>query len=71
MFLGTFLLFSGVFLLCKYVFRFAGQTLTSSSLTLLTVSRKDEDQPYTLTVNCENTIFGSVLLNELLHSLVT
>ncbi|XP_049826846.1 AP-3 complex subunit beta-2 [Aethina tumida] len=53
------------------VFRFAGQTLTSSSLTLLTVSRKDEDQPYTLTVNCENTIFGSVLLNELLHSLVT
>lgn len=47
-------------------FRFAGQTLTSSNLALVTI-QKTEDK-FNLTVNCENIVFGSVLLSELLHS---
>ncbi|CAH0562703.1 unnamed protein product [Brassicogethes aeneus] len=48
------------------LYRFAGQTLTSSNLTLVTVQNAEKIK---ITVNCENTIFGSVLLNELLNSL--
>ncbi|KAJ8923706.1 hypothetical protein NQ315_010287 [Exocentrus adspersus] len=47
-------------------FRFSGQTMTSSSMTLVTVYKGEKS---TLTVNCENTIFGSVMLNELLNTL--
>ncbi|XP_018578940.1 AP-3 complex subunit beta-2 [Anoplophora glabripennis] len=47
-------------------FRFSGQTMTSSNLTLVTIHKGETS---TLTVNCENTIFGSVMLNELLSSL--
>jgi AP-3 complex subunit beta len=44
--------------------RFAGQTLKSSNLILVTIQNKE-----TITVNSENMVFGSVLLNELQHNL--
>ncbi|XP_063914960.1 AP-3 complex subunit beta-2 isoform X2 [Zophobas morio] len=46
--------------------RFAGQTLKSSNLILVTITNQE-----TIIVNCENMVFGSVLLNELLHNLKT
>ncbi|XP_030748355.1 AP-3 complex subunit beta-2 [Sitophilus oryzae] len=47
-------------------YRFAGQTLASSSLTMVTIHKAEKT---TLTVNCENIVFGSVMLNELLQNL--
>lgn len=47
-------------------FRFAGQTLTSSNLCLVTIHRSSK---VTITVNCSNVVFGSVLLNELIKKL--
>ncbi|KAL1492701.1 hypothetical protein ABEB36_010917 [Hypothenemus hampei] len=46
--------------------RFAGQTMTSSSLILVTIQTEDKPK---LIVNCENIVFGSVMLNELLNIL--
>ncbi|XP_017772392.1 PREDICTED: AP-3 complex subunit beta-2 [Nicrophorus vespilloides] len=43
--------------------RFAGQTLTSSSLVLVSATRKDVE--VTITVNCEKLVLGSMLLNTL------
>ncbi|KAF2880489.1 hypothetical protein ILUMI_25696 [Ignelater luminosus] len=43
--------------------RFAGQSLTSSSLILITTVIKEEQ--VAITVNCEKMIIGSMLLNEL------
>lgn len=45
------------------IFKFAGQTLTSSTLVLATLVTKD--QQLTITVNCEKIVVGSMLLNEL------
>ncbi|XP_056646948.1 AP-3 complex subunit beta-1 [Diorhabda sublineata] len=47
-------------------YRFAAQTLTSSSLILVSV---ETGEAPTLTVNCENIVFGSVMLSELLSKL--
>ncbi|XP_044765824.1 AP-3 complex subunit beta-1 isoform X2 [Coccinella septempunctata] len=47
-------------------FRFAGQTITSSNLCLVTIHRSTKA---TITVNCGNVVFGSVLLNELIKKL--
>ncbi|EFA11431.2 AP-3 complex subunit beta-2 [Tribolium castaneum] len=44
--------------------RFAGQTLKSSNFVLVTITKQE-----VVTVNCENMVFGSVMLNELLHNL--
>ncbi|XP_044257721.1 AP-3 complex subunit beta-2 [Tribolium madens] len=44
--------------------RFAGQTLKSSNFVLVTVTKQE-----VVTVNCDNMVFGSVMLNELLHNL--
>ncbi|KAK5639081.1 hypothetical protein RI129_011573 [Pyrocoelia pectoralis] len=45
------------------VLRFAGQTLSSSLLVLITTSLKDEQ--ICITINCEKIVIGSMLLNEL------
>ncbi|XP_060537052.1 AP-3 complex subunit beta-2 [Cylas formicarius] len=47
-------------------FRFSGQTLTSSSLALVTVHTGEKR---ILRINCENVVFGSVMLSELLNNL--
>ncbi|KAF5270811.1 hypothetical protein FQA39_LY08328 [Lamprigera yunnana] len=47
----------------SYVKRFAGQTLTSSSLVLITITLKDEN--ISIVINCEKLVIGSMLLNEL------
>ncbi|KAK4872253.1 hypothetical protein RN001_016377 [Aquatica leii] len=44
------------------VLRFAGQTLTSSSLVLITLTQKEQ---ISVIVNCEKLVIGSMLLNEL------
>ncbi|CAH2014651.1 unnamed protein product [Acanthoscelides obtectus] len=46
--------------------KFAGHTMASSNLTLVTVFKSEK---ITLTVNCENVIFVSVMLNELISNL--
>ncbi|CAG9759558.1 unnamed protein product [Ceutorhynchus assimilis] len=46
--------------------RFAGQTMASSSLTLVTIQTGEKT---TLRINCENAVFGSMMLNELLNTL--
>lgn len=43
---------------------FAGQTMTSKSLVLITVERKDAGK-LLVTVNCEKMVVGSMLLNEI------
>nr|CAI5862722.1 unnamed protein product [Callosobruchus analis] len=48
------------------IYRFAGYTVTSSNLTLVTVFKNEKT---TLTVNCENVVFVSVMLNELISNL--
>ncbi|EDV45810.1 AP-3 complex subunit beta-2 [Drosophila erecta] len=47
---------------------FAGQTLSSKSLVLLTLHWKTEDA-LTLLVNCEKMVIGSMVLNELRNAL--
>ncbi|KAF7997154.1 hypothetical protein HCN44_005431 [Aphidius gifuensis] len=44
--------------------RFAGHTLTSKSLTLVTIKNLDNQQ-YEVCVNCEKMVIGSMLLNEI------
>uniref|UniRef100_A0A1L8DVV4 AP-3 complex subunit beta n=1 Tax=Nyssomyia neivai TaxID=330878 RepID=A0A1L8DVV4_9DIPT len=46
------------------ILQFAGQTLKSKSLLLITVLLKD-DQEAQLTVNCEKIVMGSILLNDI------
>lgn len=47
-------------------FRFAGQTMTSASLILVTFQVKERP---VLKVNCENIVFGLLMLNELIKML--
>lgn len=46
---------------------FAGQTMSSQSLALITVER-NESKGIQLTVNCEKMVIGSMLLNEIKNS---
>ena len=46
------------------VYRFAGQTLSSKSLVLVTVKLQESSQ-VTVSVNCEKMVIGSMLLNEI------
>jgi AP-3 complex subunit beta len=47
-----------------YVFRFAGQTLSSKSLVLVTIKMLENDQA-NISVNCEKMVIASMLLNEI------
>ncbi|XP_046400487.1 AP-3 complex subunit beta-1 [Ischnura elegans] len=46
------------------ILRFAGQTLSSKSLVLITV-KTEENSNFSIFVNCEKMVIGSMLLNEL------
>ncbi|CAL8260607.1 unnamed protein product [Merluccius merluccius] len=48
--------------------RFAGRTVTSGSLVLVTVATK-EDGPCQLTVNCEKMVIGTMLVKDILLAL--
>ncbi|KAF3688528.1 AP-3 complex subunit beta-2 [Channa argus] len=50
------------------VYRFAGRTVTSSSLVLVTVATKDEGAAQ-LTVNCEKMLIGTMLVKDILLAL--
>jgi AP-3 complex subunit beta len=60
----TALLFKGYDNCMLYVFRFAGQTLSSKSLVLVTIKMQENDQA-NISVNCEKMVIGSMLLNEI------
>lgn len=44
---------------------FAGQTMNSKSLVLITVNIVDEGKTAAVTVNCEKVVVGSILINEI------
>lgn len=44
---------------------FAGQTMCSKSLVLISVALEDENKTGTVTVNCEKLVVGSILMNEI------
>ncbi|XP_060770388.1 AP-3 complex subunit beta-2 isoform X10 [Neoarius graeffei] len=48
--------------------RFAGKTVTSGSLVLVTVARKEAGEAQ-LTVNCEKMVIGTMLVKDILHAL--
>lgn len=48
------------------VYQFAGQTLSSKSLVLITVIVQDDLQ---ITVNCDKMVVGSILLNDIKSAL--
>lgn len=50
------------------VYRFAGRTVTSGSLVLITVVTK-EDGAAQLTVNCEKMLIGTMLVKDVLLAL--
>ncbi|XP_029107696.1 AP-3 complex subunit beta-2 [Scleropages formosus] len=50
------------------VSRFAGKTMTSNSLVLVTVITK-RDRTAQLTVNCEKMVIGTMLVKDILHAL--
>lgn len=50
------------------VHRFAGRTVTSSSLVLVTVATKEEGAAQ-LTVNCEKMVIGTMLVKDVLQAL--
>ncbi|XP_068168886.1 AP-3 complex subunit beta-2 isoform X3 [Antennarius striatus] len=50
------------------VHRFAGRTVTSSSLVLVTVATKDEGAAQ-LTINCEKMVIGTMLVKDILLAL--
>nr|XP_043891401.1 AP-3 complex subunit beta-2 isoform X3 [Solea senegalensis] len=50
------------------VHRFAGRTVTSSSLVLVTVATKEEGAAQ-LTVNCEKMVIGTMLVKDILQAL--
>lgn len=50
------------------VSRFAGKTVSSGSLVLVTVARKDSGEAQ-LTVNCEKMVIGTMLVKDILHAL--
>nr|CAD7410022.1 unnamed protein product [Timema poppensis] len=45
--------------------RFAGQTLSSKSLVLVTVKRPESAAQANISINCEKMVVGSMLLNEI------
>jgi hypothetical protein len=47
-----------------HAFRFAGRTLSSKSLVLVTITMLENDQA-NISVNCEKMVIGSMLLNEI------
>lgn len=47
------------------IYRFAGQTLSSKSLVLVTVHLDEENKSADIIVNCEKMVVGSMLLNEI------
>uniref|UniRef100_A0A8C9VY97 AP-3 complex subunit beta n=1 Tax=Scleropages formosus TaxID=113540 RepID=A0A8C9VY97_SCLFO len=49
-------------------YRFAGKTMTSNSLVLVTVITK-RDRTAQLTVNCEKMVIGTMLVKDILHAL--
>lgn len=51
------------------VLLFAGQTMSSQSLVLVTVDRSTDANALTITVNCEKMVIGSMLLNEIKNSI--
>ncbi|XP_058264636.1 AP-3 complex subunit beta-2 isoform X2 [Hemibagrus wyckioides] len=48
--------------------RFAGKTVSSGSLVLVTVARKEAGEAQ-LTVNCEKMVIGTMLVKDILHAL--
>lgn len=48
---------------------FAGQTLNSKSLVLISLTLDDETQTVAITVNCEKLVVGSILMNEIKDSI--
>ena len=50
------------------VHRFAGRTVTSSSLVLVTVATKEEGAAQ-LTINCEKMVIGTMLVKDILLAL--
>ncbi|XP_058264639.1 AP-3 complex subunit beta-2 isoform X5 [Hemibagrus wyckioides] len=50
------------------VSRFAGKTVSSGSLVLVTVARKEAGEAQ-LTVNCEKMVIGTMLVKDILHAL--
>jgi len=44
---------------------FAGQTMNSKSLVLITIQLEDDCKVASLTVNCEKLVVGSILMNEI------
>lgn len=49
--------------------QFAGQTLTSKSLVMISIALQDESKLASLTVNCEKLVVGSILLTEIKDSI--
>uniref|UniRef100_A0A1B6LXZ1 AP-3 complex subunit beta C-terminal domain-containing protein n=1 Tax=Graphocephala atropunctata TaxID=36148 RepID=A0A1B6LXZ1_9HEMI len=52
------------------ILRFAGQTLASQSLVLVTCKTTEDANTVDVTVNCEKMVVGSMLLNEIKNSLL-
>lgn len=48
---------------------FAGQTLGSKSLVLISIGLEDENKKASVTVNCEKLVVGSILMNEIKDSI--
>lgn len=44
---------------------FAGQTLCSKSLVLISIALEDDNRMVSMTVNCEKLVVGSILMNEI------
>lgn len=51
------------------VLLFAGQTMSSKSLVLISIVLTDETKQAALTVNCEKLVVGSILMNEIKDSI--
>ena len=50
-------------------YRFAGKTMTSGSLVLVTVVTKADEGTVQLTVNCEKMVIGTMLVKDILQAL--
>lgn len=55
----------------KNAILFAGQTMSSQSLVLVSIEHNHSDDKILITVNCEKMVVGSMLLNELKNSITT
>jgi hypothetical protein len=61
---GHYCFYIALVIVSFYVFRFAGQTLSSKSLVLVTIKTL-ENEKANVSVNCEKMVIGSMLLNEI------